>query len=216
MPQRGRRCAGRAWPGRAWPIAASIKTVFFPRTCACVRARGRAYSRGLRRPFGALAPLRHRAYPTAPNRCAVLNSEINFAWNTNTKTPARLRRPGDLSDLRERGRERRERLTLGAALQRPGVSPLRAGDHRSVGRSLRGGACSKQRSRRVHELAARPSPGHVSRLSGWPAGRILALSQSLSVAEPGIFGGDKSVKRTPKNRRASHARGEIKSRHGAG
>ena len=52
-----------------------------------VRARGRAYPRGLRRPFRPVGRLRNREYPTAPNRCAGPRHEINFSWNTNTKTP---------------------------------------------------------------------------------------------------------------------------------
>lgn len=130
------------------------------------RARGRAYPRGLRRPFRPLGRLRHQGYLTAPNRCAGPRHEINFSWNTNTKTPPSFAGGGTcLTGERERGSEG-ERLTLppdGSTV----ALPCAWTDHRSVGRSLGGCSRIQRSSSRVHRLV--PAVPRVAALAS-PAG----------------------------------------------
>jgi hypothetical protein len=196
---------------RLRPSLRAIKA--FPRARA--RARARVLSSRdhlgtprwcLRRGFGVPNPL-------APGRCALLKSEINFAWNTKTKTRfAAL--AGTCLETREReGGAKGKGSPLGTS-RCPGVSPL-CRDRRSVGR---------------HSGAERPARGTADAFTGWcpplPRSRLSTLGpacwkdpRSRPVATRGRAGdyrGRQVVKRAPKNRRANRARGEIKSRHGAG
>lgn len=128
-------------------------------------ARGRAYPRGLRRPFRALARLRNREYPTAPTPRKSLFSL--FSGPKRGSDASRLASlAGDLSDRREGERERGERLTLppdGSTV----ALPCAWTDHRSVGRSLGGCSRIQRSSSRVHRLV--PAVPRVAALAS-PAG----------------------------------------------